>query len=749
MFNKEKQSNKDENDLIKFLDEGVEPDEDFKDSLKNQMNNKFEKVSIGQKVKEFFDLRSWKNSFESLNWRSASLATLGVLLILGVSGLSYQLFVDTNKNNGWTDQYGKDWQVGQDSVAEEIEANKSLYAKGSDIVKFASEDEFKEYLEEAKQTYDRPIFLTGDLWEEEGSLQKSDMDSTANESLEASDETVDRVSETNVQTAGIDEPDYVKTDGQYIYLSDEYSYYNSRVVTDKACEGDDCGSINKVSTKIIKAWPFENMDLKSEISETGQLFTKDNILVVLNNNNILGYDVSDPENPDEIWKYRIEDNLSVADSRMYNGELYLVAKKYLYDETPCVFPLLQGEAGDVEKAEIDCQDIYYPSTINGNNINYTVLKLDISDGQIKNKLSFMGESGVNITYMSLENLYLSYSLNQNNFDFLAKALEETSKDLFEDDFFEKVEDLKSYDISEHSKYSELYTLINEHKSKMRDDEQDVFVDRLNDYYKENKRVLERTGIVKIDIEDLEIKGNGSVPGQLLNQFSFDEYEGNLRIATTINAQYYWYDQKDQDVSVNDVYVLDENLEIISGAYNLGEDERIYSVRFMGDKGYIVTFKQIDPFYVLDLSNPKDIIVEGELKIPGFSSYLHPLEENLIVGIGKEDRQVKISLFDVSDPKDPEEISKYQLDDFWSEVESTHHAFLQDDKHEVFFLPSGQSGIVMSYADNELELVKKVEDINARRAIFINDYLYVIGDSKIKVLDENDWEEVKEFEFEED
>ena len=85
---------------------------------------------------------------------------------------------------------------------------------------------------------------------------------------------------------------------------------------------------------------------------------------------------------------------------------------------------------------------------------------------------------------------------------------------------------------------------------------------------------------------------------------------------------------------------------------MGKDERIYSARFIGDKGYLVTFKQVDPFYVLDLSNPKKPEIKGELKIPGYSSYLHPISDDLILGIGKEGSVVKVSLFDVSDPTNP-------------------------------------------------------------------------------------------------
>ena len=112
-----------------------------------------------------------------------------------------------------------------------------------------------------------------------------------------------------------------------------------------------------------------------------------------------------------------------------------------------------------------------------------------------------------------------------------------------------------------------------------------------------------------------------------------------------------------------------------------------------------------------------------------------------MGIGEENWKVKLSLFDVSSPENPIELSKYQLDEYWSEAGSNHHAFLMDEQHQIFFLPAGSSGYVFSYANDTISLIKQVSDISADRALYINDYLYIVGDYKIVVLDENTWEEI--------
>ena len=103
-------------------------------------------------------------------------------------------------------------------------------------------------------------------------------------------------------------------------------------------------------------------------------------------------------------------------------------------------------------------------------------------------------------------------------------------------------------------------------------------------------------------------------------------------------------------------------------------------------------------------------------------------------------------FNKGNPKNPKEVSKYSLDEYWTDVSTTHHAFLLDDKHEIFFLPAGTSGYIFGYQGNELKLLKVVSDVSAQRALFINDYLYVIGNTKISVLDENTWNEVNSLTF---
>ena len=183
--------------------------------------------------------------------------------------------------------------------------------------------------------------------------------------------------------------------------------------------------------------------------------------------------------------------------------------------------------------------------------------------------------------------------------------------------------------------------------------------------------------------------SGQVEGRLLNQFAMSEHNGDLRVATTTDD---WGGFGEQSQST--VFVLrpqGDELQQISSIGGLGKDEQIYAVRFIGDLGYVVTFRQIDPLYVIDLTDPANPVEAGELKIPGYSAYLHPVGDGLLIGVGQDATDTgrttgtQLSLFDVSDPTDPQRISTLPIGGF-SEVEWDHKAFLFWEPDGTIVLP---------------------------------------------------------------
>jgi inhibitor of cysteine peptidase len=270
---------------------------------------------------------------------------------------------------------------------------------------------------------------------------------------------------------------------------------------------------------------------------------------------------------------------------------------------------------------------------------------------------------------------------------------------------------------------------------------------------------EKTAVHKISIEGgrIEYVARGEVPGTVLNQFSMDEHNGYFRIATTRGE---W-----GNGSTNNVYVLDEGMKLVGSLENLAPGERIYSVRFMGDRAYMVTYVRVDPLFVLDLSSPNSPRVLGELKIPGYSDYLHPYDETHIIGIGKETTTtddgweislgVKIALFDVSDPTNPVEISKYTVGGRGTEslALQDHRAFLFSRKRGLMVIPIGdwlrqEAYVFHISAENGIALrgTVKHEGYQVRRSLYIEDALYTVSDGAVKANRIDDLSEIKSIEL---
>lgn len=607
-----------------------------------------------------------------------------------------------------------------------------------DLATFGSDEEFEEYFENAQQRawfgFGRSLTATTDVVEEEADTAPSGGDDSAGgdgpegtpaggdgggdgedgSSGGTGSDGADRHSETNVQEASLDEPDVLKTDGESVYFSGHQFQRGAHETT--VLDVDD-----PADPELAATIPASGELLLVEESET---------LVVFDEGRIWGYDVSDPENPDQRWNERVDADLQTA--RLYNGSLSLVLVDRP-DDGPCPIEPYAGEA-------VSCTDIYRPTSQANADAVYTAARVDPETGTMEANTSVVGSARDSATYVSENAIYLSYTRSTGEFEFLTSYLTGPASEVVDEDVVADIEDLESLDISERAKHTELRVIMEEYLASLDDDErreiEDTLDEGMTEFAEENKRDLTTTGIVRIGLDDFEATASGEVPGVPLNQWSMDEHDDHLRIATTIPRTH-------GAESENDVYVLDSDLSVTGSAEGLGETERIYSVRFEGEEGYVVTFRQIDPFYTLDLSDPADPVVEGELKIPGVSHYLHPLadEGDLVLGVGEEDGAVKLSTFDVSDRTDPREKDVEILkDERFSEANQNHRAFLQDERHGVFFLPAGESSYVFSYEDGQLEEELSV-DVGGPgvRAMYLDDYLYVFGSEEIVVIDENTWE----------
>jgi len=384
---------------------------------------------------------------------------------------------------------------------------------------------------------------------------------------------------------------------------------------------------------IIDAYPAENARVLSEI-EAGwyptELFINGNKLAVLGWENVKVYDVSDRENP--LLTRDVSFDGYYFDSRMVGSYVYVIINSpAIYREAEKISLPYISSNGD--NKTVPATDIYYFENIDDYSYEFTtIMAINALDDEEKiTSETFLIGTTQNI-FVSSNNIYITYT------------------------------DYREYPLMDWSS---------------------TISDR---------EILEKTTIHKISIADgtIEYKSWGEVPGQVLNQFSMDEYQGYFRIATTTGEVW-------GGGAKNHVYVLDEDLNIAGGLEGIAPGERIYSARFMGNRAYLVTFKKIDPLFVIDLRDPRDPKILGELKIPGYSDYLHPYDENHIIGVGKDTvdmgsfawyQGVKIALFDVSDPQNPIEISKYVIGDRGTDSYALqdHKAFLFSRSKNLLVIP---------------------------------------------------------------
>lgn len=270
---------------------------------------------------------------------------------------------------------------------------------------------------------------------------------------------------------------------------------------------------------------------------------------------------------------------------------------------------------------------------------------------------------------------------------------------------------------------------------------DAYVSNKNIYYYEEEWTgngkQEKTLLRKLSYKKgkLAVVAQKTFRGYLNDSFSIDEYDGYLRMVVTRGR-------------TNAVYVLNQKLKLTGKITNLAKDERVYSARFLGDTGYFVTYKETDPLFSVDLSNPKNPKILGRLKIPGFSNYLHFYGEDKLLGIGMDvDKKgdvtdgVKLSMFDISDKKNVKEEHKYTLKDVYStDVEWDYKAALIDVEKNIIGFPAGGENRQMYYLFNYTEekgfqcnMKEKIygSDALSTRGIYIKDRLYVIHGNVLK------------------
>jgi inhibitor of cysteine peptidase len=464
-------------------------------------------------------------------------------------------------------------------------------------------------------------------------------------------------STTNVQVAGVDEPDIVKTDGTYLYVVANQTVYIIRAypVFDAAILAQVKITNVSISNIFIRgdrlvvfgntgwnyAYPLLEGDVKIDIAYPGMGWGGVTQTAV----NV--YDLSERAAPTLVKEVRIDGYY--FDARLIDEYVYLVATEntyhilYAVDETNYTLNVPQISI-DNETKSISADDIYYVDVPELSDTMTHVISLNLDTNDVVEKSFMLGSSQT--MYVSRNNIFLA-SLHYPYYPLLYRTGAESST---------------------------------------ADDQETTILHKIS-----------------IDTGAVTYIAQGEVPGHILNQFSMDEHNGFFRIATTSGNN--WMEGSQTS---NNIYILDDTLQQVSKIENIAPGETIYAARFLGDRAYLVTFVQVDPLFCIDLSDPYNPQILGELKIPGYSEYLHPYDETHIIGIGKEvDPSIdadkvhtpgavyytailglKLALFDVSDIEHPVEETKIVIGNRGTDSPALydHKAFLFDREKELLVIP---------------------------------------------------------------
>ena len=476
------------------------------------------------------------------------------------------------------------------------------------------------------------------------------------------EETLPSYSSTNVQVAGVDEPDIVKTDGTYLYVVAGQTVFIIKAYL--AMEATILARINITNVTInnifihgdqlvifgdsggFYAYPLLGGDAKVAIDtiETPNIWRNGISQTVIDI-----YDISDRSNPVLSKDVRIDGGY--FDARLIDEYVYVVSTEYTYDIYRAVddknYTLNPPEISiNGSNSTIPPTDIYYVDVPELSDTMTHVISINLNTNDVAEKSFMLGSSQT--MYVSRNNIFLA---------------------------------------SVHYPYYPVLYMTRDGTSSSSTSEQET-------------TILHK---VSINTGDVTYIAQGEVPGTILNQFSMDEYNGYLRIATTSGNN--WMEGSQ---TTNNVYVLNENLEQVGKIENIAPGESLYAARFLGNRAYLVTFVQVDPLFTVDLSDPANPQILGQLSIPGYSDYLQPYDETHLIGIGKEvdpsidaDKihtpgavyytavlGVKIALFDVTDIANPVEVSKVVIGDRGTDSPALydHHAFLFDKEKQLLVIP---------------------------------------------------------------
>ncbi|MDA1052723.1 MAG: beta-propeller domain-containing protein [Planctomycetota bacterium] len=482
---------------------------------------------------------------------------------------------------------------------------------------------------------------------------------------------------TNIQVNGVDEADLVKTDGEYLYVAND-----GRLL-------------------IIDVRNPAELSLAAEIqldTYAGELYVSGDRLVLLSNQysvtpyvvrglwfpsddygphtSLAIYDITDRTSPKLIQETTFDGNLTA--SRRIDDLIYLVTSDQLHLPRP----------------DMKCETIPYDNQTNtsptDNLVADSFVALPAFWPEFPQESCVYETQDEYLAHVENEILDLampSFETTDPKGEVIASGLISKPADTYKPltDALGNVTSIVVVDLStETSGISASTSLITDYSSTVYASAQNIYVATNSYEGGGNSSTTLQQFAIPDDGKSVDLVAVGTVPGTLLNQFALDEYEGHLRVVTSTG----WGSER-----TNQLFVLKQlgtSLDVVGSIDEIATGESVFAVRFLGDEAFVVTFRVIDPLFTIDLSDPTSPAIAGELEIPGFSNYLHPISEDLILGLGRDDGGFRgppqLSLFDVSDFSLPERIDKFVFEGAsWSEAFYNHHA--------ISYFPDSQIAVV--------------------------------------------------------
>jgi len=604
-------------------------------------------------------------------------------------------------------------------------------------------------------------------------------------------------SKTNNQVAGVDEADIIKTDGIYIY-----ALVRNELSIIKATPAAEAATVSKITFQSRPQDIFINGNFLAVFGSDSQIYAQP-LYKTFRRQNVYSFfkvfDLSDPANPKQVRDLDFEG--SYYDARLVGDYVYFLTNtygSYLANE-PLVPRVLEN--GQVLSAKCDstvkcfAPEVYY-FDIPYDSYNFTnITAINIkNNAEAINSQVYLLNNSQNL-YVSQNNIYITYTQYLNEYDLeqlVKKELLYPKLAAADQDKVNKIETAPLFILNNNEKKYKIAQIVDRYLASLSDAEQTAFGTETDEKLKqkliEKEKEMEKTVIHKIAINGnkIEYRAMGEVNGQILNQFSLDENGGNLRLATTKNQTWSRLSDQAKD-SYSNIYVLDANLKPLGSLENLATTEKIYAARFIGDRAYLVTFKQTDPLFVISLKDPAKPAVLGAIKIPGFSNYLQPIDKdgNKLIGLGRDIEEtadggvkvkgLKLSLFDFTDLSKPKEADSYLLGvDSDSIALSDHEAFLYSAEKNLLSIPAvlrdnGRlafaGALVFTINNDSFSLKGKIDhsaaghfsqsdswdgfnyyDNTVKRSLYINDNLITFSNKFLKINDLATLSEVKSLEL---